>query len=92
MEFPTSLLSQISLQLIPNSKVDKLLPPVQTRIPNSHRPLSMVKTLESLVRLMHMSNHQKVEKVSYDVDIESFLRQHLDWGQKSNFLRMLNFV
>jgi hypothetical protein len=36
--------------------------------------------------------HLKVEKVSYDVGIESFLRCHSNWGQMFRFLRTLNFV
>jgi hypothetical protein len=87
-----SKLHQISLQLSPNSEIDKLLPLVQTRISSSQRQLSTIKTLGSLVRLSHLSNRQKVEKVRYNVGIEGFLRWHLDWGQKSSFLRMLNFI
>jgi hypothetical protein len=32
-----------------------------------------------------MGKHHKVEKVSYDVGIGSFLRLHLIWSQKSDF-------
>jgi hypothetical protein len=39
-----------------------------------------------------MDNRQKDEKVSYDVGIECFLRLHLNWSQKSRFLRMRNSV
>jgi flagellar biosynthesis protein FliP len=52
----------------------------------------MIITLELLVRLRHMSNHRKVEKVNYNVGIEGFLICHLNWGQKSSFLIMLNFI
>jgi hypothetical protein len=36
-----------------------------------------------------MSNKWKVEKVSYEFDIESFLRLCLDWTQRSKILRSL---
>jgi hypothetical protein len=38
------------------------------------------------------NNCWKDEEVNYDVDIESFLRLHLVWGQKFRFLRLLNYA
>jgi hypothetical protein len=38
-----------------------------------------------------MGNRQKLEKFIYDVGIEGFLRLHSNWGEKSRFLKMLNF-
>jgi hypothetical protein len=38
------------------------------------------------------SHWQLLEKFSYNVGIEGFLRLHLMWGQKSRIIRMLNSV
>jgi hypothetical protein len=37
-----------------------------------------------------MGSRRKAEKVSYDVGIEGFLRQHLNWVQSHRFLRIFN--
>jgi hypothetical protein len=41
-----------------------------------------------IIEFRHMSNGWKAEEVIYDVDIESLLRLHSIWGQKSKFLRL----
>jgi hypothetical protein len=75
-----------------NFDLPKSLHSVQTQITNSHRELSEVITPQSLVRLKHMGNRQKVEKVIYDVGIKGFLRLQLNWGQTFRILRMHDSV
>jgi hypothetical protein len=72
-----------------NFDLPKSLHSVQTRVPSSHRQLSDIIIPQSLVRLRHMGNRQKAEKVSYDVGMEGFLILHSNWDQKFRFLRIL---
>jgi hypothetical protein len=48
----------------------------------------ILKTINSglIIGFRHMSNGWKAEEVIYDVDIESLMRLHSIWGQKSKFL------
>jgi hypothetical protein len=57
-----------------------------------HPQLLKIITPEPLAALGCVNNRQKTEKVSYDVDIEGFLRLHLNWSQKLRILRIFNSV
>jgi hypothetical protein len=65
---------QVSFRMWSNFKLLKSLHSVQNRIFGNHWQISEIITPESIVGLMHMSNHRKAEKVSYNICIEGFLR------------------
>jgi hypothetical protein len=44
------------------------------------------------IGIRRVNSLQNVEKVSYDVGIERFLRLHTNLGQKFKYLRMLSSV
>jgi hypothetical protein len=92
-KLPTTLLIRVSSDLAsikPKSWSQEVISFDPIRIFSSHRQISETITPESLVRLWHMSKHRKVEKVSYDVSIRSFLRLHSIWSEKSRFCGYLS--
>jgi hypothetical protein len=68
-----------------NFDLPKSIHSVQTRNSSSHWQLSEIITPQSLVRLRHIGNRRKAEKVSYDVGSKGFLILQLNWGQMFKF-------